>query len=69
MKLTKWYQSTQKPVRIGLYQTTIFEIPNPPIIIMAYWDGEKWWHITKTFKKFKNEPLFFQDVYWRGVKK
>lgn len=59
METTEWYEKEQKPVRKGVYETSIERNGN---IILAYWDGAFWY-----FDDYESEPLYYQDVYWRGL--
>lgn len=68
MKVTKWFNPTQKPVRVGLYQRRHRHFG---FVVYAWWDGEAWLlgHPTQTpalqeTAISKNQLTAF---YWRGV--
>ena len=61
MKLTEWYEPTQKPKRKGVYQLQDLFDRKP---FYAYWNGKYW-----LFGSSNGTPLQFQSRYWRGVAK
>jgi len=68
MKLTPWFNATQKPVRVGVYQRRHRHFG---FYVFAYWDGEQWLlgaespaAAAKETKLSVNQLTAF---YWRGL--
>lgn len=59
-RLTPWYPHEIKPVRVGLYQASIYREGNPTAPKML-WDGKQWWH------PINERPCDHQDRVWRGL--
>jgi hypothetical protein len=74
MKLTPWYSSHIKPVRIGLYETRFDRINYGTWINgFSFWNGTKWACSFPTLEHaFKNKTWIIgaiQDKQWRGLTK
>jgi len=70
MKMTPWFEGTQKPVRIGLYQQICgFGVS----VGYQYWDGAAWhaWGATRkeALAERDSTPAFTQKDKWRGLVK
>ena len=67
MKLTAWYDSSVKPVHIGVYSRLISNEE-----YFSYWGGAYWGVQTKTVKNAVKNRWFrstYQNVLWRGLTK
>ena len=65
MKLTAWYDSSIKPVHIGVYSRTINHEK-----YFSYWGGAYWGVLAKTVKDAaKNHwtRSTYQSMPWRGL--
>ena len=75
MKRTGWYNGTQKPVRVGVYERdygTLLLTFN----YFAYWDGKRWYCSMYSARgAYEARTLQFdwpsehQKLPWRGVVK
>lgn len=68
MKLTKWYGSNQKPVRVGAYETSFDGFYG-----FSWFDGENWgnqctnpYRALSSFQARKHIGAA-QDKKWRGL--
>jgi len=69
MKLTEWYSGDQKPVRVGMYQTTW---PCTGAVLWRYWNGKFWgWGYENKVWAYRerNAPNGLQNSSWRGIAK
>jgi hypothetical protein len=65
MKVTQWFDSNEKPIHKGVYQT-FGEQP----VVYQHWNGKYWGLLFNTVEgavDFKNQRSRFQSVKWRGV--
>lgn len=61
-KLTPWYPPHVKPVRVGLYQATVFERAPTHDAPYMYWDGKQWMNPYNDGMR-----CMAQDRAWRGL--
>lgn len=61
-ELTPWFPPDIKPVRPGIYQTTVkFRSDGAPYwLVYAIWTGIEWFFD-------HGGPLWIQHVHWRGL--
>lgn len=68
MKFTPWFNATQKPVRVGVYQRRHRHFG---FYVFAYWDGEHWLLGAETpklaAKETKLSTYQLKTFYWRGL--
>lgn len=66
MKLTEWFEPTQKPDLKGVYETD----SGDGILGYQYWNGVRWgswgYDVNDAMSEFRMKS-FFQNVYWRGL--
>lgn len=73
-KLTEWYTSETKPVRVGVYQVAYWGKQQPSY---SYWDGRVWGpsycptnKLTLKFASNRSDyPNSNQSLPWRGLVK
>lgn len=68
MKLTAWYKSNQKPVRVGIYE----RIFNDGERTYSYWSGKSWGVSCFTPEgAYKNKKVktSYPNLQWRGIAK
>jgi len=71
LDLTPWFHNTTKPVREGVYQTSIID-PNTeygPLFLYSYWNGKEWLRrrTTAYAAGTEKEVLAVQQLHWRGI--
>lgn len=73
MKLTGWYQSSQKPVRKGVYQRDASVVGwSAHVPTFSYWDGERWGISDKSVGGadiWGTAKSQYQNLPWRGLAK
>jgi hypothetical protein len=69
LKLTPWFNSTNKPVRVGVYQR---QHKYHGHVMYSKWDGKQWLFssFTAEFAEKQKTPSGMQGHHlWRGVLK
>jgi len=69
-KVTTWFEPSQKPVRVGMYQVKNFLGVIAVGFCWSYWDGKKWGFQCDTKKEafdYRNPTSCFQSKMWRGL--
>ena len=68
MKFTPWFNATQKPVRVGVYQRRHRHFG---FYVFSYWTGEYWMFGAETpaaaAKETKLSVNQLTAFYWRGL--
>lgn len=68
MKFTHWFNATQKPVRVGVYQRRHRHFG---FYIFAKWDGSKWMRGASSINEADEETTAsisqMAAFYWRGL--
>lgn len=68
MKVTQWFDDSEKPVRKGVYQK-FSNSKNPQF---SYWNGKYWGLISNSVNdaaKYHSSESYFQWGNWRGIAK
>lgn len=69
MKLTPWFLSHVKPVRVGIYKTRLNHLDSE---FFSYWNGIKWsigYPQIETTMMYKRTTGRFQSKEWQGIAK
>lgn len=67
MKLTPWFDGSQKPVRVGMYQRRMRVWDR---LCWSWWDGQLWSRVRPRKAEAyidRNYVSVFQNLPWRGL--